>query len=139
MQESAVWALEIGYGVREKMPPKSIDEKEVKYFTVSEIKVKIAHTDDNFDDISKNSVVFPFSSPEQYSLLKLNSDSSLTLSASISNLTKAILTWKEAVSKAVRLYPNKRVVHLALYAKKNRTRKKNINRIVKGVKNELGK
>ena len=134
MQESAVWVLEIGYGVREKMPPKSIDEREVKYFTVSGIEVKIAHADDNFDDISKDSEVFPFSSSEQFSSLKLNSDDSLTLSASISNLTKAILTWSEAVSKAVRLYPNKRVVHLALYAKKSRTRKKNLNRILKGVK-----
>lgn len=121
------------------MPPKSIDETDTKFVTVSGIEVKIAHADDNFDDISKNSEVFPFSSPEQYSSLKLNSDSFLTLSASISKLTKAILTWKEEVSKAVRLYPNKRVVHLALYAKKSRTRKKNINRIVKGVKNELGK
>lgn len=121
------------------MLPKSIDEKEVKYFTVSEIKVKIAHTDDNFNDISKNSVVFPFSSTEQFSSLKLNSDSSLTLTALISKVTKAILTWKGAVSKAIQLYPNKRVVHLALYAKKSRTRKKNINRILKGVKNELGK
>lgn len=116
------------------MPPKSIDKSEVKYFTVSGIEVKIAHADDNFDDISKDSEVFPFSSPEQYSLLDLNSDSSLTLTASISKLTKAILTWKEEVTKAVRLYPNKRVVHLAFYAKKNRTRKKNLNRILKGVK-----
>lgn len=116
------------------MPPKSIDETDTKFVTVSGIEVKIAHADDNFDDISKDSEVFPFSSPEQYSLLKLNSDSSLTLSASTSKLTKAILTWKEAVSKAVRLYPNKRVVHLAFNAKKSRTRKKNLNRILKGIK-----
>lgn len=116
------------------MPPKSIDETDTKFVTVSGIEVKITHADDNFDDISKDSEVFPFSSPEQYSLLELNSDNSLTLSASISIVTKAILTWKEAVTKAVRLYPNKRVVHLAFYAKKSRTRKKNINRIFKGIK-----
>ena len=36
-------------------------------------------------------------------------------------------------SKAVKQFPNRRVAHLALNAKKERTRKKNINRIIKEV------
>ena len=34
-------------------------------------------------------------------------------------------------AKAVKQFPNRRVAHLALNAKKERTRKKNINRIIK--------
>lgn len=35
--------------------------------------------------------------------------------------------------KCISLYPNKRVVHLALHAKKERTRKKNMHRILKDI------
>lgn len=36
----------------------------------------------------------------------------------------------DAMAQIIELYPNKRVVHLAKHAKKERVRKKNINRII---------
>lgn len=56
-------------------------------------------------------------------------------------IKKIIPTLQELVNQTVKVcqeivsfYPNKRVVHLALHAKKKRTRKKNINRILKDMR-----
>lgn len=40
----------------------------------------------------------------------------------------------EYAADALRQYPNKRVVHLALHGKKSRTRKKNLHRIYKDLR-----
>ena len=42
-------------------------------------------------------------------------------------IKQAVNIYKNVISQ----YPNKRVVHLALYSKKERTRKKNMHRIIK--------
>lgn len=63
--------------------------------------------------------------------------------AAISKQLAEIIPWVfEVVQKIVNVclecYPNKRVVHLAKYARKKRIRKKNRNRIIKWV-NSLNK
>lgn len=45
-------------------------------------------------------------------------------------LPPIIETLSDFWEQIIELYPNKRVVHLAKYAKKERVRKKNINRII---------
>ena len=50
----------------------------------------------------------------------------------IAKFSKEAIMALFGISEAVfRCCPNKRVVHLALYAKKPRTRKKNLNRVIK--------
>lgn len=46
---------------------------------------------------------------------------------------------KEVWAAIINAYPNKRVVHLAKHAKKERTRKRNINRIIKWIEREQRK
>ena len=42
-----------------------------------------------------------------------------------------VKAYADLVAAALKTFPNRRVVHLALYAKKPRTRKKNMRRIIK--------
>lgn len=51
----------------------------------------------------------------------------------IANTIKAV---QELSKTIIETYPNKRVVHLALYGRKARTRKKNIHRIYKWLNKE---
>lgn len=51
--------------------------------------------------------------------------------AAFQRLMEALTPIRKELSEIIELYPNKRVVHLAKHARKERVRKKNINRILK--------
>lgn len=53
-----------------------------------------------------------------------------SLFPTIQNIAKQMF---KICEKTISLYPNKRVVHLAKYSKKERVRKKNLHRIIKDV------
>lgn len=50
--------------------------------------------------------------------------------AALARLAEEVCAYSKGLEATLENYPNKRVVHLALYAKKERVRKKNINRII---------
>lgn len=60
----------------------------------------------------------------------------------LTNLTKSVQTAWDLIVRIVALwqsYPNRRVKHLAIYAKKPRTRKKNMRRIGRELLKEVSK
>lgn len=61
----------------------------------------------------------------------------LSLERFVHDNTQAILQVPHRIVVLFNSYPNKRVIHLALHAKKRRTRKKNMRRIGRELKREL--
>lgn len=62
------------------------------------------------------------------------------LAAAIGKMARLVEAYSKTISETLRpitinisSYPNKKVIHLAKHAKKARTRKKNINRIIKDI------
>ena len=84
-------------------------------------------------EVEESPIVWPKENP----LLKLN-QAMENISATVNVAIRAIKVLTEAITKYMyEQYPNRRVVHLALHGKRARTRKKNMNRIIRDFKNEI--
>lgn len=133
------------------MPPKNTDETEIKYKNFDGLEVKITES----DDICNDSETFPNLRFTENSLSDSNIEISMIIpyeifraaierlaaqaAEAVKHMTIAIKRISYSIAELslkyqyhkIKNYPNKRIVHLALYAKKKRIRKKNLKRIFK--------
>ena len=109
------------------MPPKNTDETEIKYKNFDGLEVKITES----DDICNDSETFPnLRFTERLAAQAAEAVKHMTIAIKRISYSIAELSLKYQYHK-IKNYPNKRIVHLALYAKKKRIRKKNLKRIFK--------